>query len=63
MQLTQPANNSKNASDHQVEGRSWIYVQHVNLAFFGGGGGRPVHLRATRKLTGQYWSILLTNFG
>ena len=36
MQLTQPANNSKNVSDHQVEGRSWIYVQHVNLAFFGG---------------------------
>ena len=26
---------------NQVEGRSWIYVQHVNLAFFfsGGGGG------------------------
>ena len=35
---------------YQVEGRSWIYVQHVNLAFF---GGRPVNLRATRKFTGQ----------
>ena len=23
----------------QVEGRSWINVQHVNLAFFLGGGG------------------------
>ena len=34
----------------QVEGRSWIYVQHVNLAFL---GGRPVNLRATRKFTGQ----------
>ena len=35
---------------YQVEGRSWIYVQHVNLAFL---GGRPVNLRATRKFTGQ----------
>ena len=34
----------------KVEGRSWIYVQHVNLAFL---GGRPVNLRATRKFTGQ----------
>ena len=34
----------------RVEGRSWIYVQHVNLAFL---GGRPIHLRATRKFTGQ----------
>ena len=34
----------------QVEGRSWIYAQHVNLAFL---GGRPVNLRATRKFTGQ----------
>ena len=33
---------------YQVEGRSWIYVQHVNLAFFffffGGGGGGGVDL-------------------
>ena len=34
----------------EVEGMSWIYVQHVNLAFLGGG---PVNLRATRKFTGQ----------
>ena len=34
----------------QVEGRSRIYVQHVNLAFW---GGWPVNLRATRKFTGQ----------
>ena len=38
------------ANGYQVEGRSWIYVQHVNLAFL---GGRPVNLRATRKFTGQ----------
>ena len=35
---------------NQVEGMSWIYVQHVNLASFGCG---PVNLRATRKFTGK----------
>ena len=44
---------------YQVEGRSWIYVQHVNLASF---GGRPVNLRATRKFTANNgafcWRIL-----
>ena len=40
----------KQINDYQVEGRSWIYVQHVNLAFL---GGRPVNLRATRKFTGH----------
>ena len=27
--------NMGNMGDNQVEGRSWIYVQHVNLAFWG----------------------------
>ena len=35
---------------NQMEGESWIYVKHVNLASF---WGRPVNLRATRKFTGQ----------
>ena len=35
---------------HQVEGRLWIYVQHVNLASF---GGTPVNLRVTRNFTGK----------
>ena len=35
---------------NDLQGRLWIYVQHVNLASF---WGRPVNLRATRKFTGQ----------
>ena len=35
---------------NRVEGRLWIYVQHINLASF---GSRPVNLRAARKYTGR----------